>query len=389
MSRSYIIGANLEDKIGESKLLEKYPELSRQAINWFFAQEDLDRELLDNPYALPKRIRNDVFRILANPLSWEMVSEDIQDGDLFWKSIKTLTPSLHDLALGTWYNLPNPFDDEEYGEEKEFDAAELEKYQEYGFDSVLDMVMSLSAYRFREVIKWQRKQYEWTNSQGIKNVITACVHGDPKFFQYQELPASQVYSPFWNMVDFAPRNQIWAMTQVHHSHEPGFFATFFRYAYECWKLGDIIWERGEKFIKWSDNLPWMLWNFWDAGSGSYMDSVDMMWRICVPIWGDDKHRNVHLEWFWPNHKKEDEDTYYEFKTTPEWNLELYNAQTGRVDVTYYPEDCEDLLKGILHQCAYGHGRTSKTQILNLVRYVYSEDFKEHIADLSGLEMPNI
>jgi len=30
---------------------------------------------------------------------------------------------------------------------------------------------------------------------------------------------------------------------------------------------------------------------------------------------------------------------------------------------FYPEDSEDLLKWILHQCAYWHWRTSKRQIL--------------------------
>ena len=388
MSRSYIIWSSLEDRIQESELLKIHPELLNPPLSWHFTEKDLDIDIRNNPFSIPSVTQNSIFRLLGEPLPWQIVTDGGEEWNLFGETIQTIRSNLHDLALGTGYQLPNPEDDEECWDEKEFNKTELEKFKEYWFTSMLEMIMSLSAYRSRDVMKWQNNQYEWVNSKWIRNVITACVHWDPKFFQYQEWKKWNIYSPYWNKVNFIPRNQIWAMTQVHHSHEPWFFATFFRYAYECWKLKDIIWENGEKFIKGADNLPWMLWNFWDAWSWSYMDSSEMMWRICVPIWWSKNYKNVHCEWFWPNYNGE-KNSYYEFRTSEEWNLELFNAYTWTIDMIFYPEDCEDLLKWLLHQCAYWHGRTSKTQILNLVRYVYSTDFKEHVEDLGGLEMPEL
>ncbi|MCD5375241.1 hypothetical protein LR010_02175, partial [Candidatus Gracilibacteria bacterium] len=297
--------------------------------------------------------------------------------------------NIHDLALGTGYQLPDCEEDsEEEGIEKEFDKKELLEFKKYGFSSMLEMVMSLSAYRSKDVMKGKKNQYEWVNSKGVRNVISACVHGDPKFFQYQEGDVGRVYSPYGNLVDFSPRKQIGAMTQVYHSHEPGFFATFFRYAYECGKLKDIIGENGEKFIKGADNLPGMLGHFGDAGNGSHIDASEMMWRVCVPIGGNGNHTNVHRELFGPNYNEKD-NSFYEFRISTEGNLELFNAYTATIDMTFYPEDCEDLLKGILHQCANGHGRTSKSQILNLVRHVYSDDFREQVKDSGKLEIPNL
>jgi len=61
--------------------------------------------------------------------------------------------------------LPNPEDNLEYQEEKEFDKSELLRFHDYGFISALEMVMSLSAYRAREVLKDKKDQYEWVNKR--------------------------------------------------------------------------------------------------------------------------------------------------------------------------------------------------------------------------------
>lgn len=388
MDRSYIIFPKLEDKLERSGLLRKYPELSERWSIGFFQETEIINELAENPLLIPEWVKNDIQRLIEKPVSWKVWNWKVLQPDLFdtdyipstfteWTQIfenQRFIPHLvEDTWTATWFFLPWLPDEDGYW----FDSNELKNFKEYGFESYFDMLMSISAYRKKDFLKLKDNQYEWVNSKWIRNVITACLDGDPKFFQYHEIWEWRVISPFWNKVDFVPREKVSSMTHVYHSHEPEFFATFFRYAIELWILKKVMWDRWEKFIKSSHNSPSFHWPFWDAWMGSYTDKHSFMLRTAIPIgWLEWKYRNTHIHPYAPWN-----DWYLEFKIWLNKELEIRDWKTWAIIMKFLPEDCEDLLKWILHQSAHGHGRTSKKQILDLVRYYYSNEYQEHFSEL--------
>ena len=374
MFSSYSIFPSLTYKIQQSWLLEKFPELLERPYGSIIFLDELLLDTEENILDVSLNIQNSIYRIISQPYPW-LIEENIKEdegGNLFWKTEKKIPPDETDIWIWTWLFLP-------CGEEGIH--LELQKFSQYGFDSTLQMILSLSAYRFREILAMKTQEYSWINSKGIKNVITACEHGDTKFYQYQEYWQWMVYSPFQVPVEFTPRRLIWMMNQVYHSHEPQFFATFFRYAIELWVLDEIIWEKWEKFIEWSEQLPWSLWNYGDAGSSNHYDFQDFLFRTATGIWWLERWRNFHTHIFAPMSSFKDQNYYYEFKLWDNDTLELHNTRTWEVDIVFYPEDCKHLLKWMLHQCAHWHGRTSKNQILSLVKYYYCDKYQQDKREL--------
>ncbi len=378
---NYLISPQLEDKIQRSWLTEKYPELSKKPYLWGLLQDQLDAEILDNPYGLSSSTQQYVFRLLDQTLYWNFQTR-WDATDLLWDPVfqnyNSKEADIYDKWLWTWCFLPDPDD-----EDMEFDTAELWKWDQYGFSSQLEMVMSLSAYRSREILKQKENQYEWRNSQWIRSIITACVHGDPKFYQYDENFSDRVISPFWNEVWFKPQKLVGKMWMVHHSHEIGFFSTFLRYAYECGYMRNIMWENGTRFIEASQDLPSFTGFFWDAGHSSFYDFWDSLFRMCTPIWWSKSMRNVHTHSFASIYRGKDQEgkSFYEFQIGENQELQLYNHVTESIDITFYPEDCEHLLKGILHQCAHWHGRTMKEQMLGIIEFIYSDAFTQKALEI--------
>lgn len=375
MFRSYTLSSELQQKISESRLWEKYPDLQSRPYLWRFDYEDIQKEILFGGYNIQEWVKKYALSLISSWWYWHFVEDWFHHewGNLFGEKITSFEADITDMALCSGLLLPSI-------EDNEFEKQEISQFRKYGFFSELDMIMCLSAYRYRKILELKSDQYEWINSRWIRNVITADVHGDTKIFQYDENLPENIISPFWNKVQFCPRKEIGSMSQVHHSHEPAFFATFFRYAFEIGKLDEIMGISGEKFITTSKKLHSYLWNFWDAGSSNHWDFSEMLFRTSIPIWGSSKYRNVHTHWFNTNYNDK-ENAYYAFQISEEWNLELYNAFTETINMIFYPEDCENLLLWILHQCANGHGRTSKEQIVNLVHFYYSEEFKNQKKEL--------
>ncbi|MCH8519064.1 hypothetical protein LAT59_04870 [Candidatus Gracilibacteria bacterium] len=381
MTSSYVISPDLEDRIHSGILLKTFPELDSRFLSDSRTDniDVIEEQLGQNNFGFSMELQNRIFRALEARKPWNLVNVggDDEDGkDLFGSVTQKINCDTRDILLGT--GLVFPFSETYDNEPPDFEVAELKNFGKYGFTSELEMIMSLSAYRCREVIKWKENQYEWVNSRGIKNVITACEHGDPKFFQYKEQRANKVFSPFGNEVLFQPRFQIGSMTHVYHSHEPEFFATFFRYALELGVLDDVMGVDGEKFLKGSHNLPGYLGPYGDAGGTGYMDQSSFLFRVAIPIGGlDGLYRNTHIHSISPNLRE----GFLEFKIGENKELQIFD-DSGKFVIQFLPEDAEYLLKGILHQCSHGHGRTSKKQITELVRFYYSTDFQEQKKDIN-------
>ncbi len=372
--RSYTVFPDLGEKIRKTWLLEKFPELNNKPFPGYFSNDDLYGELGENFLNLPDYVRTVISKTISNPHNWIIEEKVDKGGDLFWNIQKIIPTEQTDIAIGSWFLLPV---------DEEFDSLELQKFSEYGFSSIIEMILSLSAYRYREVSEMKREEYSWVNSQGIKNIFTACIHGDPKFYQYKEVVEWDVYSPYQILVWFSPRQLVGIMSQVYHSHELWFFSTFFRYAMELWVLDEIMWKDGKNFYQWEKELPSALWNYADAGHwDNYMDNSEFLFRTSIPIWWNSEIKNVHTHTFAPWFRNEDGSTYYEFRIWNNKELHIYNAHTKSVDIVFYPEDCKNLLQWILHQCAHGHGRTSKSQIVNLVKFYHSEDYQKRKGELS-------
>jgi len=389
MLRSYVVFPELKGKIWESWLLEKYPGLSHRAVIGGVWGQYVLGDICENPLGLSMEITKRILEFTDNRKDWIIEGKGGENCDLFWNTLERIRFDAEDILLWTSLLLPwwNHYEDDEENWNREFDYGELDNYRKYGFDSKLEMLISLWAYRMRNVLNIKDNEYSWVNSRGIKNILTANMHGDTCFHQYKETTQWEVYSPFWTKTLFVPRKHIGIMNQVYHSYEPSFFATFFRYAYERWTLREIMWEGWEKFVRWAEKLRGMLWNYGDAGIGS-LDSSEMLLRTCTPIGGWGRYRIVHNIVFWPNYRDE-ENAYYEFRIWEEGSLEMWNMSTWNRDIAFYPEDCEHLLRWILHHCAHWHGRTSKSQILEMVKYIYSDKFREEGSGLGKLEFPQL
>lgn len=396
--RTYVLSPASTQRIEDSWILTQYPEFQESFYGPNFYLDDIYQELLENPFSFPEFIRRKILSIVtknnideSNSLSlqweWHIWTGKILKRkhlyketqlDLFhnepvpefalYSNTHSIPVDCTDFALASWWYLP-----------EDFSSDVLWDYEKYWFRSYLEFLMTLSAYRLKDILSMKDNEYQWINSKWIKNTITACVHGDLKLYQYDEWKKA-VISPYYEQVWFYPRQCIGAMTNVYHHMEDLFFATFFRYVIDSWKEKEIFWEKWEKILKYIDTLPNRWWNFGDAGDTTWMEEFDFKIRLKQRLYRvNDKPNALNTHTFTWAPWLERESNWYEASINTDGDFELKSVlheweKVGSTVIKYSPEDCQHIIKWLLWQCAHGHWRTSVNTLKRLIEYYYSDIF---------------
>jgi hypothetical protein len=132
-------------------------------------------------------------------LLWWMTDNfwDVQAEQVSWytKKIKT---SLNDIALGTWYF----FTDDLLCHPEERTWI---NFKDYGFETELEFIMSMSAYGISQVRSWWW-MYKWErfiSASWYEIEISSNDHHDP-YISFRDQRVWSIISPFWNLVNFRP-----------------------------------------------------------------------------------------------------------------------------------------------------------------------------------------
>jgi len=316
---NYILWPETIDKIQETGIISQFPELLDRSHLGYVFDDDILRELKE----VSDFIWIDVTLRVEKLLSWE--EKWFWSVSSSWEEEFQIEVKNEHIALAVWLEIPY---------EVGFDF--LDDFEKYGFNSKLDFLMTVCAYRWREVLWFKWKQYHWINSQGIRNVITTADHHDPEIMQFDE-NSRKVISPFWNQVGFIPRNYEWGMIFCQEA-ELSMFATFFRYAIETWQIEEIFWNKWQFILdKFGERKDF-------KGADRSTEKFMFGQTLNTPIPAIDWEKPI-----WHAIKND------KFFISDNWNLELrkFEYKEGSIVVgekiflTFFPEDVKYLIEGMV------------------------------------------
>jgi len=342
---NYILFPETIAQIENTGLIKKNPELSERSRLWHIFDDDIQRELPE----ISSIVWPEIITRIEKLLSWE---------EKWHWSVYANSPQAYDIearnehiALATWLEIPY-----------ETGFSFLDDFKKYWFGNKLDFLMTISAYRWREVLWFASKQYHWVNSKWMRNVITTADHHDPQIKQFDE-SFRDVISPFWNQVWFMPRTYERGMIFCQEA-ELSMFASFFRYAIEVWKVEEV-------FGKWWKRL---LDKFWEEKkyqwADRHMEKINFADTLKTPL----PSLNAEKP-FWHaiiNDK---------FFITDEGNLELrkFSYQDGKVSISkkpylvFFPEDVKHLVGWMVDIALRSSTFRTNSEVFREVIEEYFED----------------
>jgi len=351
--RQKLIDSGIADKV--KALAEELPDYTGHIMRNEVMEIDCDQRkkgLYDNqPEGFASEFKTHMFRLFVRPENYHWrVSRKVETKE---------ECDIPDILLFT-------------GEPASFvlKPEELWDHKKFGFNSPFDLVSCIGALMMER--KEYRKAYEWEREHdGVKELtrITGDGNCDLRVHQRDMTPYPTL-DPLRNPILMRPiTNNDRKWIAGHDSTEPELLVTVLKYIeqkglaidYQIDPIGFMEWahslgQRGGMVAEhFSVNVrsPRVFFGSFDqpipkfpakhthysigtAGDGSYGAYID----------GDDLVFSYH------NFREDPKD----------------------IEMKFYPSDVDHLVKGIIYQCANGLGRTSAGQVIEILKYRYSDDF---------------
>lgn len=164
---------------------------------------------------------------------WNTKSNQV---DCFTRKIQT---NLNDIALATGHFFT---DDLLYHPE----TRVWIDFRDYGFETELEFIMSMSAYGISEVRSWgmSHKAKRFLSASWYEIEVSSDDYHDPCII-LRDQSAWNVLSPFWNIVNFKPEVIDWWF-QFSQQTEPEILGSLFSYVASQTNIQEKFWENGEK-----------------------------------------------------------------------------------------------------------------------------------------------
>lgn len=317
MAKNYVIFPELKERIKSSWLLTKYPDLE----DFLWVEWEADNNEINAAFkAMNNGIKAEVWQ------AWNKAVQNDSHWKVEWSVI--LPKTWNDLLLATW----------EYLDGTDIPDKILLDFKSYWFNSTLEMIMSLSAYRAsKEWYEWITKVHSWTTNR-IKTILWYWINWETKIFQ-ENIYSSKVISPFWTEVQFMPRKLVW-INEVYNDESVRIFAILLRFSYEIWVIRSIFWSNQYNL---KEILKGRISKEWEGVDNYSITNSQAEAYINSPLWN-----STHWIPHWP---RDEDNVTYSFRKV--WNsLRVYTisqASYNGEEVIIDKNDCIEMLYWIIKQ----------------------------------------
>jgi len=398
MMRKFILSAEVNLQIKESELWERirtYKERdSDEILNCGYIHlgvkdfQNFAEELKERGYfeTLKWEVRKKYFGIMNSIIK--------QQVDQYWLinrnwTQNSIVSTLDDLLIFSWIypaEIMNP--DELWNNEK------------FGFSSVTDLISSVSVYMMNILHSHEVEWRDWLIQKGgntYRTVISWDLNWDFCLFRDNITPYVTI-NPFWDRSSLRPESQddkLWVFW--YHSMEKPFLVSILRWIDQCNVKSQLLnsWMDGilgflASVKKRSNMFAWFTEQAWNnLKISDWITSDDIIFDDFWSQWQDFIAYDMRLSNLWedinPNfwivtssglskiaQIRWDNLVYTTFSNQ---NIDLSNQQ---VLCEFFPEEADEIIKGILVQCYSSLWRTGIAEILELFNFYFKN--KKNLID---------
>ena len=385
MRNEYLLYPNALEKIKISGIEDRVDELKNSEdglpfIGSFISEQDIVNTVQDLkqrgyyknfPKELAPNYQKTLNEILRNPQ------------ESFWsvrKSDKTIKEpcELEDISLFTG-DIASMI----------LTPEELWNYSRFNFSSPSELAITVGAYitqRSKDRLSDYENGYQWTSKRfdgsEVRNQITGSDHYDLRIYQTNVTPYPTT-DPFNSKIEIRP---IFASDKdfvaAYHSTEGSLLVAVMKYVEQLGIKTQYQQDNAKSLIEWGKTLGQRGGGCTEHFGG--FDENPMLFFIGynydIPILNKsnetEKPTNFSLgvdsgRGFYGAYIASNDDFVLSY--------ENYNKADGpykSINVRFRPEDAEHLIKGLIFQSAKGLGRTSASQLFEILKYRYSSKFEE-------------
>jgi len=262
---------------------------------------------------------------------------------------------------------------------------EIWDYRKFGFDSITAFTGTVGAEvwklvkgdedKFERAYTWKSKSPE---GREYKNQITGSNHMDLRVYK-TDITHDETFDPFGNNVFYRP--EISDDRQVlagYHSVESTMLVAILKYVDQLKLKPSCLEDNAKELIEWTRSLG-------QRGGGCAehfggMSDVRMFlppFKFDIPILDKNSKTDKRTP-YWIG--TEGEGAYGTYIGSN--NKLVFSYESGERDfnqkkiftISFQPEEAGHLIKGLMYQSAKGLGRTSARQLMEIIKYRFSNDF---------------
>ncbi len=260
-----------------------------------------------------------------------------------------------------------------------FGTDEVFYYDKFGFESLSDFTGSFTALVYSQTrnISTYRRGYTWKtekNGRILESEITGDSNGDLRISRINITPY-ETFDFLGNNISYRPEFSVDREgISPYHSTEMPLLAGILKWVEQCKIETESSKDNFKGVIEWAESL--------DKLKGS--TNVDRFYsRQCFVA------DNVPIPLFDPSNSKVWSSR--NLGTVGSYTYGLYLGSNSElllvtqpdrdqklrgIAATFYPDEADHLIKGLLYQCANLLGRTSLVQLKDLIEYRFSQQYKD-------------
>ena len=257
------------------------------------------------------------------------------------------------------------------------DADELWDYKKFGFGNLTDLVGSTGAFLWSKNNKPDSGK-PWTSSHKGK-VFSSCVTGDCNLdlviSRIDKTPYT-VIDPFGSEVSYHPEfDNDREIVYSYHSQEKALLIALMKYAENFSIPSAMLVDKGRSIIDYAMSKGQRL----GAASecfGNYDSPLFYLSRLPYPLGVLGKDKTSHFI-------AAQGDGQYGIYVSEEEELvfQLETKNYKKVAARFQKDEFDDFLISLFNQAIEGRGRTPANELVDIVRYRHSDEFKSYISKL--------
>ncbi len=262
---------------------------------------------------------------------------------------------------------------------------EIWDYSKFGFSSPSEFITTIGAFVFEESKPESsyKEGYIWESnrSNGVKliNKIAGSDHCDLRVYQTDVTPYATI-DPFGSLINLRPKMESdCSHISACHSTESAMFVAVMKYTEQQGIDAEYRKDNGRALIEWGASLGRSGGSCAEhfSNSKSHPFSSFLHYDFLIPTLDENNETNQRSNFELPTEFGGNYEAFISSKGNLifSYNFGRENSNKKPTSIEFSPEDSEHLLKGLIYQSAKGLGRTSPAELLDLLRYRYSSDFK--------------
>ncbi len=247
---------------------------------------------------------------------------------------------------------------------------EMWDHGKLGFSGPIEQVSVTGAYikmRSNEILP--KRGYVWERRMGdgsvIVSEITGDMHADMRIFQTDIAPYP-TKDPFGLPVRMRPvTDEDQKVVAAYHTTEGMLFIATLKYIEQCGISSDVLADGAKEFISWARSLGQSGGTCTEHFGGFDQEpwSFFYTYKWPLPQLGEGVRSGFNLV-------SAGDISYGVFVDSED----LVISYKDKVCARFVPEDADHLLRGLMHQCAKGLGRTSAKQLLSILEYWFGKSY---------------